>query len=151
MRNIFLYSTIFLFLIAGCGPQYVKDPNTRVLVTSQYEDGPVKIIFQDDCSPQLDCKNKSEAECAVALYHDSDNFIKEGHKLIEQKLYLSASLEFMQALTRLSEAEIRVERAKLDNFQDYQIVTQFNLQEKIKEKIKTCERLISHLKWKRSQ
>ena len=151
MRNIFLYSTVLFFFIVSCGPQYVKDPNAKVLVTSQYEDGPVKIIFQDDCNPQLDCKDKSEAECAVALYHDSDNFIKEGKKLIEKKLYLSASLEFMQALTRLSEAKIRLDRAKLDNFQDYQIVTQFGLEKKLKDKIDTCEKLINFLKWKRGQ
>ena len=151
MRNIYSYSFVLFFLIVSCGPKYVKDPNAKVLVTSQYENGPVKIILHDDCSPQLDCKDKSEAECAVALYHDSDNFIKEGQKLIEKKLYLSASLEFMQALTRLSEAEIRLKRAKLDNFQDYKMVMRFGLEKKIKERIKTCEKLIKFLQWKRGQ
>ena len=133
----------------GCGPQYAKDPNAHVLVTWQYEDGPENIVLPDDCKPQLDCTDKSEAECSVALYHDSDKFIKQGDELIEKKLYLSASLEFMQALTRLSEAKIRLERAKLANFQDYQIVTNFGLEEKIDSKIKLCESRIRLTKWER--
>ena len=57
----------------------------------------------------------------------------------------------MQALTRLSEAGIRLQRAKLDNFQDYKMVMQFGLEKKIKDKIKTCQKLINFLKWKRGQ
>ena len=135
-------------LLIACGPQYVRDPNTSVLVTSQYEDGPVKIILSENCNPQIDCSKKSEAECAVALYHDSDKFIEEGKNLIDKKLYVSAKIEFMQAMTRLAEAEIRLNRAKTTNYQDYQIVTQFNLDKKIKGKIQLCERLIRSTTWR---
>jgi len=141
--TIVMLSVFFI----GCGPQYAKDPNANVLVTIQYEDGPERIRLDDDCKPQLDCTGKSEAECAVALYQDSERFVKEGEKLIAKKLYLSARVEFMQALTRLSEAEIRIERAKLNNYEDYKIVMQFKLDHKVKQRIMFCERLIRFTQW----
>ena len=145
MKNILLpIMAVFL----GCGPQYARDPNASVLVTSQYEDEPVRIILSDNCNPQLDCSKKSEAECAVALYYDSDKFIKEGKKLLDKKLYISAKVEFMQAMTRLAEAEIRLKRAKTANYQDYQIVTQLNLDKKIKGKIQMCEQLMRAADWR---
>ena len=75
-------------------------------------------------------------------------FIEEGKNLIDKKLYVSAKIEFMQAMTRLAEAEIRLNRAKTTNYQDYQIVTQFNLDKKIKGKIQLCERLIRSTTWR---
>jgi hypothetical protein len=118
------------------------------LVTSQYENEPLRIIYpnaREGCRPQLDCTNKSEAECAIALYYDSDRFIKEGKKLIDKELYLSARVEFMQAMTRLVEAEIRVKRARLNNYNDYKIITQFGLDYKVKEKIDFCNEKINIL------
>ncbi len=140
-----------VFFTISCGPQYARDPNAHVLVTSKYENEPERIIWPrgKDCKPQLDCRNKSEAECAVALYYDSDKFIAEGKELTRKKLFLSATVEYMQALTRLSEAEIRLERAKTNNFEDYKVIMQFNLKEKIEEKIKFCKKSIANLKWKR--
>ena len=107
MKKIFI-----LFLLCGCGPQYVDDPNAYTVVTVQYEDGPVRVISPkgEECRPQLDCSNKNEAECAIALYNASEAFIKEGEGLADKNLYLSASVEYMQAMTRLSEAEIRIKR-----------------------------------------
>jgi len=113
MKNLFfLISTILIF---SCGPQHIQDPNANVLVTWQYEDGPERIVLQNDCKPQLDCTSKSEAECAIALYYDSDRFVKKGEKLITKKLHLSARVEFIQAMCRLVEAEIRLKRAKTKN------------------------------------
>ena len=143
----YLIIALCVISFVGCGPQYVQDPNASVLVTVQYEDGPVKNVPRENCKPQLDCTGKSEAECAVALYHDSDRFVKQGEKFIAKKLYLSARVEFMQAICRLVEAEIRLERAKLNNFEDYKIVMQFKLDDKVKQKIKFCERLIRFTQW----
>ena len=142
-----LIIALCMISFVSCGPQYVQDPNASVLVTVQYDDGLVKIVPNDDCKPQLDCKGMSEVECAVALYHDSERFVKEGEKLIAKKLYLSARVEFMQALTRLSESGIRIERAKLNNYEDYKVVVQFKLDYKVKQRIMLCERLIRFTQW----
>lgn len=107
-------------LLLACGPQYVQDPNATVFVTSEYDDGfgnlEVKWIYpyQDPllCKPQADCKNKDDLSCAVILYNDSLKYMKEGDKLAAQKYYLSASIEYLQALSRLYEAEIRLNRSQ---------------------------------------
>ena len=72
-------------------------------------------------------------------------FIK---KLASKKLYLSASLEYMQAMTRLSEAEIRIKR--IDEYNQWKIIKDFNLEKKIKKRIKACEKQIFLLQWKRT-
>ena len=142
MRTKFLSSIISILLIVSCGAQYVQDPNATVLVTSQYEDGPERVVSKSECKSQLDCTGKTEAECAIALYYDSEKFIKEGEVLISKELYASARIELMIALCRLVESEIRLNRAKTSNYQDYKIVMHFKLDKKVKEKIKFCERLI---------
>ena len=53
----------FLVFVTSCGPQYVQDPNARVIVTSQYESEPIKIISLGRCKPKVDCTNKPEATC----------------------------------------------------------------------------------------
>ena len=140
---------IIVLLLFGCGPQYVDDPNAYVLVTSQYEDGPVEIVGTSKCKPMVDCTNKTKSECAIAHYNASDQFIQDGEKHIERELYLSAQVEFLQALCRLEAAKILLDEAKLNNFQDYQVVTQFGLKEKIEEKIKLCDRRMNFLRWKK--
>tara|TARA_R110000824_G_C14942168_1_gene649964 strand:+ start:53 stop:493 length:441 start_codon:yes stop_codon:yes gene_type:complete len=144
MKKIFI-----VLLLLGCGPQYLDDPNAHTLVTSQYEDGPVEIIAMSRCKPMVDCTNKTKSECAIAHYSASDQFIQEGEAHITRDLYLSAKLEFMQALCRLEVAKILLEQAKLNNFQDYQVVIQFDLEEKIEEKIKLCDRRMNFLRWKK--
>ena len=140
---------LILLLLIGCGPQWAKDPNAHVLVTSQYEDGPERIISNPDCNPQIDCTGKSDAQCAIALYEESGEFMEKGKAHASRELYLSASSEYMHAMCRLVEAEIRLRRAKLDNFEDYKTVMDFNLEEKVKARIKLCESNIRHYQWKR--
>ena len=144
MKKIFI-----LFLLCGCGPQYVVDPNARTVVTVQYEDGPIRVVSPkgEECRSQLDCSNKNEAECAIALYNASEAFIKEGEGLAAKELYLSASVEYMQAMTRLSEAEIRIER--IEDFKEWKIVDDFQLKQKLAKRIKLCQQQIFLLKWKR--
>ena len=110
-------------LFIACGPQFVKDPNATVFVTSQYEDGfgniEIKWVYPwlnpKLCKPQADCKNKDDLSCSIILYNDSLKFMKEGDKLALKKLYLSASVEYLQARSRLYEAEIRLNRAEHAN------------------------------------
>ena len=143
MKKLFI-----VLLLFGCGPQYVDDPNAYVLVTSKYEDGPVEIVGTSKCKPMVDCTTKTHAECAVAHYHASFQFIRDGEEFIEKELYVSARIEFMQAICRLEAAKILLEEAKLNNFQEYRVVTQFGLQQKINEKITLCDRKLNFLRWK---
>tara|TARA_Y100000310_G_scaffold117882_1_gene116626 strand:+ start:314 stop:760 length:447 start_codon:yes stop_codon:yes gene_type:complete len=107
-------------LLFACGPQYIQDPNATVFVTSEYDDGfgnlEINWIypFQDPalCKPQADCRNKDDLSCSVILYDDAYKYMKEGDKLASQHFYLSASIEYLQALSRLYEAEIRLNRAQ---------------------------------------
>ena len=142
----YLKLPLIIFFIS-CGPQYVQDPNASVFVTSKYEDEPEKIISNyNGCKPQLDCTNKSEIECAAALYKDSHKFMDEGEDLTEKKLYISAKLEYMQALSRLIEAEIRVDRAKISNFDSYKKA--IKLEKNIKKYIDFCQKKLYYLKWR---
>jgi len=143
MKKLFI-----LFLLISCGPQYVQDPNAHTIVTVQYENEPPKVISPENSKSQLDCNKKTEAECAVALYKASTKFIQEGKRLAAKKLYLSASLEYIQAMTRLSEAEIRIKR--IDEYNQWKIIKDFNLEKKLKKRIKACERQIFLLQWKRT-
>ena len=145
------YIIILSLLFFGCGPQYAQDPNAYVLVTSQYEDGPPKIVYpnpNEECKPQLDCSSKTNVECAIALFEASKVCIKEGQELAEKEMYLSARLEFMLALTRLSEAEIRLENAKTETFDDWKVVTTLGLEEKIKNTIDYCQQKIRSYNWR---
>jgi hypothetical protein len=144
------YLIILIVFVASCGPQHIRDPNAHVLVTSQYEnEAPRIIINNSNCRPQLDCTGITESECAISLYYDSTKFIQNGQELIKKELYLSASLEFMQAMCRLIESEIRAGRSKTINYENYKKVIEFDLEKKVKEKIKFCERMISFTQWKR--
>ena len=112
--------TLLPILLLACGPQYVQHPNATVFVTSEYDDGfgnlEVRWIYPyldpSLCKPQANCKNKDDLSCAVILYDDSLKYMKEGDKLAAQNFYLSASIEYLQALSRLYEAEIRLKRAQ---------------------------------------
>ena len=135
-------------LIIGCTRHYADDPNSHTLVTSQYENNPEEITSISKCKPMVDCANKTLAECSIAHYNSSEKYIYEGERLITKKLYLSAKIEFMQAICRLEAADIFLEQAKLDNFQDYQMVIRLRLKQKIKNKIKLCDKKINSLRWK---
>tara|TARA_R110000824_G_scaffold41357_7_gene123106 strand:+ start:162 stop:599 length:438 start_codon:yes stop_codon:yes gene_type:complete len=139
---------ILLLFVLSCGAQYVQDPNAFVLVTSKYENEKERIIIpnENDCRPQLDCNNKTEAECIISLYGASGKCIEEGEILANKELYLSASLEYGLALTRLSEAEIRLKR--IEDFDQWKVVTDLGLEQKIKERVKLCERKIFLFRWK---
>lgn len=145
------YKTILILLFIACGPQYIQDPNAYVLVTSKYENEPEKIHIASSRKPQLDCSKKTEAECAIALYKASEKFIKEGKMLTNKKLYLSAWVEYMLALTRLTEAQIRVKTIKteLEDFNQWKMIADFKLEQKLNKRIQLCERQIFILKWKR--
>ena len=104
----------------ACGPQYVQDPNATVFVSSEYDDGfgnlEIKWVYPFQelhlCNPQADCKDKDDLSCSIVLYDDSHKYMIEGDKLFDQHLYISASIEYLQALSRLYEAEIRLNRAQ---------------------------------------
>jgi hypothetical protein len=135
-------------MIVGCGSQYTRDPAARVVVTSRYENEPEKIVSTSDPKPLVDCTNLSKGECAIALYNDSERFIAQGEEYVDKGLYVSATLEYMQALCRLEASKISLNEAKLNTFQDYQIVMQFQLEEKVEEKIRFCERRIRSVQWR---
>ena len=147
MKGIFFA----LLLVCGCGPQYIEDPNTYVYVTSQYENEEPKVIYPNSnstCKPQLDCIGKTEVECAVALFHASKPFMDEGEELGKKELYASARITYMQALCRLYEAEIRLKRGKLKQYTDWKLATTLGLEEKLKIRIKYCQRRYRHYQWK---
>ena len=135
---------LVLLLVAGCSSQFTNNTNTRPNEYSPKETNSI-----NKCKPMIDCTNKSKSACAVAHYNAAVYYIQNGEKLIEKQLYLSAKIEFMQAVCRLEAAKILLKQAKLNNFQDYQIVIQFGLKERIKEKINFCDRRINFLRWKK--
>ena len=132
--------TLLSILLLACGPQYVQDPNATVFVTSEYDDGfgnkEIKWIYPyldpSLCKPQADCKNKDDLSCSIILYDDSYKYMKEGDKLASQGFYLSASIEYLQALSRLYEAEIRLGRAKHH---------QTGFYKKVQKRILKCEKI----------
>ena len=129
-----IVSMTLLFLFISCHAEYVQDPNATVFVTSQYEDEITWIypfLEPELCKPQVDCKNKDDLSCSVLLYDSSNNFIKEGEKLAHEKLYLSAAIEYLQALSRLYEAEIRINRSQHDKS---------GLMKKVQQRISACEK-----------
>ena len=142
---IILLTTLFI----ACGPQYVQDPNATVFVTSEYDDGfgtlEIKWIYPfqelDLCNPQADCKDKDDLSCSIILYDDSYKYMVEGNKLFTQRLYISASIEYLQALSRLYEAEIRLRQAQH---------TGTGFWEKVQKRISKCEKKLhfyeSHFK-----
>jgi len=143
------YFSSFIFLVMSCGSQYVVNPNTQILVTSQYENEPERIISSTSCNSTASQRKMSEAECAVSLYHESEKFLNVGKKLMKKNLYVSAQTEFMKAISKLKEAKIRLNVAKTSNFDDYVIVMHFGLEKKVNERINLCERLLRSIKWQR--
>tara|TARA_B100001123_G_scaffold449487_1_gene615040 strand:+ start:2398 stop:2847 length:450 start_codon:yes stop_codon:yes gene_type:complete len=148
IKIVFLSLAVFLL---SCGPKYIKDPNANVLLTSQYEDEPPKIIFlkSEPCKRQLDCTKKSKAECAAALFNDSKKIIKKAEELEDKKLYLSAKVEYMIAMCRLVEAEILISQVKTEDYEDFVAVTTLGLEKAVKKKINLCEKKILILNFKR--
>jgi len=132
--------TLLPILLFACGPQYIQDPNATVFVTSEYDDGfgnlEVSWIYPyldpSLCKPQADCTNKDDLSCSVILYDDAYKYMKEGDKLASQRLYLSASIEYLQALSRLYEAEIRLVRAEHRHTGFYK---------KVQKRILKCEKI----------
>lgn len=131
---------VLWFTVVACATHYAVDPNANTVVTVQYDDEPERIVLPEKgCKPQLDCTGKTEEQCAVALYEDSQKFIDEGKNLADQRLYLSASIEYMQAMSRLIEAEIRLSGTK------------HPLQSKINSRINHCKVQVKKMQWKRKQ
>ena len=117
----FNHLILIIFFLAACGPQYVQDPNASVAVTYQIDGGPPQLVLRDDCKSQSQCEGKTGAECAASLYHDALKFIKEAEMLEDKKMFLSARVEYLQALGRLFEAEIRLKEAKVTNYKDWKV------------------------------
>lgn len=138
------------FILLACGPQYALNPNANVIVVSQYEDELPKIVLSpnSNCNRKIKCNDKKGANCAAFLYHQSESFIQEGKKLITKKLYLSAQLEYMQALCYLSIGEIVLKKSKTESYEDWEIAVTLGLEKKIKERIELCEKQIRLLRWK---
>jgi len=144
-----LFTSILLFFCTSCAPYYPPDPNASTIVTVQYENEPPRVILNSECRSQYDCGKKTGANCAAALYNESLKFLNEADGLADKKLYLSATLSTMQAMTRLSEAEITLKKAKTDNFEDWKVAVVMGLEKKIEEKLKLCQRKIDLYNWKR--
>ena len=138
MKGIFLIA----LLLISCGPQYVNDPNASVIVTSKYEGEPERIILLpgDKHKPQIACNSNDDLGCSIALYIASEHHMKKAMKLGENGMYLSANCEYMLALTRLAEAEIRIQRAKRKDITTFKRIKEMNLEIKVKERMEFCER-----------
>lgn len=136
--------------MSGCRFYYPDDPNARTIVTSKYLDEEPKIIMPPGapCTKQIDCSDKTKAECSVALYNDAIKIMEEGLRLEDKKMYVSAKLEYMIALCRLSAAEILYKQANTETFEDFKLIQTFKLEKKIEIKIKKCESKILTLGWK---
>ena len=137
--KLLVFSLSIFLIAAACGHRFLSDPNANVILTSQYENGPITIHWSNNSKPQIDCKEKSEIKCATELYKEALALMISGEKLAEKKLYLSASLDYMLALTRLTEAEIRTNRIK--NWK----VEEIKLRQKIKKQINFCKIKINSL------
>jgi hypothetical protein len=96
----------------------------------------------------LDCTGKSEVECAVGLFHAAEPYMDEGEELGTKELYASARVSYMQALCRLYEAEIRLNRGKLEQYTDWKLANTLGLAEKLETRIKYCQRRYRHYQWK---
>ena len=145
-KILILYGIIFF---SACAPHFPIDPNANTVVTYQYDGGPVNIVFQDEHRSPIDCSKKTVAQCAIALYIDSESYIDTAKTLVSKKLYMSATLEYLQALTRLSLAKIKATKAKLNNYAEYQHIVRYDLENKIKVRHKYCSSQIERLKWLR--
>lgn len=138
-----------LMFFNGCTAHHPTDPNANTIVTYQYQNGPVNIVLQDKHKSQIDCSDKTLATCAIALYIDSEKYINKGKNLTSKKLYLSATVEYLQALTRLSVAKIKAKEAKLKNYGEFKQVIEYNLEHKIDTRSKYCNSQIERLRWMR--
>ena len=70
-------------------------------------------------------------------------------KTSQKELYLSAMVEYMQASSRLIEAEIRLKKAKTESYEAYKVVIALGLEKQIKNKINFCKRQMHYLKWRK--
>jgi len=149
VKTIILFC-LALFFVSACGSRFAQNPNANVIVVSQYEDESPKIVLSpnSDCNRKTICDTKKGANCAAFLYLQSESFIQEGKKLITKKLYLSAQLEYMQALCYLFIGEIVLKKSKTESYEDWEIAVTLGLEKKIKERIELCEKQIRLLRWK---
>ena len=133
---------VLWFTVVACATHYAVDPNANTVVTVQYDDEPERIVLPEQgCKPQLDCTDKTEEQCAVALVKDSQKYITEGNKMAQKKHYLSASVEYMQAMSRLVEAEIRLKR----------VAPQHPLHNEIRKQINYCRIQVKRNQWLRKE
>ena len=136
-------------LLISCAPHYPHDPNSQVAVVVQYENEAPRLVIRDDCPPNPLCKNKVGAECASALYNQALKLIAEGRELEDKKLYLTARVNYLQALGELYQAEIWLKEAKTTNYEDWKVAVLMGLESKIQERIKFCKRKSFLLEWSR--
>ena len=148
MKILILF--LLAFFVTSCRIWHPPDPNANTIVVSRYLDEDPKIILPAGapCKQQVDCTGKTKGECSVALYNDAVEIMDKATALEDKKLFLSAKLEYMIAVCRLSAAEILYKQALTEKFQDFQIIQTFKLKEKIKLKLKKCDSKILSLGWK---
>ena len=127
--------------VVACATQFMPDPNANTVLTVQYEDEAPRIVLRDDCKAQLDCAGKTEEQCAIALFEDSQKYIDEGEKMEQKKFYLTATVEYMQAMSRLIEAEIRLKRVN----------PLHPLQDDIRRRMNHCRIKVKKIQWTREQ
>jgi len=126
--KIKLIAVVLWMTVVACASQYAHDPNANTVVTVQYENEPERIIlFELGKKTQVECAGKTEKQCAIFLYNSSYQYITEAEEMYQKKYYLSASVSYMQAMTRLVEAEIRLKGSGEET-----------LQKTIKKKINFC-------------
>ena len=142
MKNRLFKLIVLGILAISCGVHYSEDLNSYVAVTSKYDDGPEILVTTSIPKPLADCLNLSEVQCAEVLYNDSLRYIEQGDEFIYRQLYVSAKVEFMQALCRLEAAKIKLSQDDSGNY--------LELEEKIEEKIKLCDRrmLVRPINWR---
>ncbi len=133
MKKVFL---LLIFAFIACSPHYSNNPNTKVAIFAKKENK-VKT-----------CDHRNKVDCALHLYNASERNISNAKELENKKMFLSATVEYMLAISQLSQAKIHVKQAKEEDFVQFKRVKSLDLENKIEEKIRFCDRKMNILKWK---
>jgi len=134
MLSRYVVSIMLPFFFIGCNTQHAKSTLPSTL--------------NNICQTSIKCYKKTKAECAVTLYLKSTRLFQKAQEFSERQLYLSVQAHASQALCCLEKAKSKIKNAKLDNFDDYQIVMLFGLDKKIEEQINACNEILRRVKWK---
>jgi hypothetical protein len=140
---------LLFFFLGSCSHSLPSNSNGHTLVTPQYDGGAQEIMLARNCKPQFNCGDKTGGECAAALYSDGQKQLTEATELEDKKLYVSARLQYIIAMCRYIEAEIRLKHAKTTNYEDWKVAVILGLEKKVKEAIEYCQRKVYILQWRR--